>query len=164
MVRDDIELLVKTPPLSNVGLYVFPLIGERFKIRSLGCPSAVKPVTYEAGHVTCIPVLVQGHVPFKAKPAAKVTTGRRVSKKKEREKIFPVSEGKCVLLWLRGPMRNLAFPAAASLLLPVQHPLGRDLAIGVLRQVYKSHSGFFHSICTCGWLVTCWSCCSLLVL
>lgn len=39
-------------------------------------------------------------------------------------------------------MRNLAFPAAASLLLPVQHPLGRDLAIGVLRQVYKSHSGF----------------------
>jgi hypothetical protein len=39
-------------------------------------------------------------------------------------------------------MRNLAFACSASLLLPVRHPLGRDLAIGVLRQVYKSHSGF----------------------
>lgn len=57
----------------------------------------------------------------------------------------------CLELWLRGPIEILLLLAAASLLIPVWPPLGRDLAIGAQRQVYKftSHIQVFHST----WLV-----------
>lgn len=77
-------------------------------------------------------------------------------KKKKRAKIFPASEGKFVSCCGWGVQWEiLLLLLAASLLFPVQHPLGRDLAIGGPGPSLQVTFRFFHFyLFTCGWLVT----------
>lgn len=105
--------------------------------------------------MTYKPVLCM-HVP-QGENRSKSNNREKFLKKKKREKIFPVGKGKCVLLWLRGPIRNLALLLAASFTVTRPASAGQGSGDRGPCAKFTSHIQVFFAtvhLLPCGWLVT----------